>query len=607
MNNKTLTKHFKRLILMLSFFAALNIYADNVQFTVSAPKVVRNGEPFNIKFNINQKPSHFTPPNFDPFVVVGGPYSSQSSNMQWVNGKFTQNISFSYSYSIQPTKAGTFTIPAAVMKYDGKGYKTKPLNIKVVKGNQRANNSQRSRNGQKSQSNSAKDSDIFLRVDLSKTSVYQGEPVFAQMKFYSDQQIVNVGNAKFPQFKGVWTQDLPMPRQISLVTEEFKNNVYSVGVIRKVLLYPQRSGRIKIDPFSYELYINKKVRRASFWDNGYQSVKLPKTSKARYLTVKPLPANAPESFNGAVGNYTMKVSLNNSEVKAHDAITMKVVIRGSGNIKLLEAPKLNFPPDLEIYDPKITNNFSNSENGQTGAKTFEYLLIPKNPGDFILPSIKFSYFDVKRKSYKTLSSREFKIHVLRGELDGSETEMVNGVEKAVIQHISTDIKFIKTKFEPTQKSSFFFGTSKFYILYLIAILIFVLTYLFLQKLVKDKSNVALMRNKKANKISKKRLKQASLYLKSSEIESFYVENLQALWGYLSDKLTIPVSELSRDNINDKLVAHDVSEELIVKFINIVDVCEFARYAPSASSERPEDVFKSTAEIIIELESGIRKK
>lgn len=599
--DKTLTIVMKRLLFILSFFMAANIYASSVKFTVNAPSIVRNGEHFNVQFSINENGSEFKAPNFKDFNFLGGPMQAQSSQMRWVNGKFTQSASYTYTYDLQAKKEGIFTIGSASIKVGGKVYKTKAHRIKVVKGRKPQN-----RRNQQSQNLNLADDDIFVRIDLDKTTVYQGQPVLAQLKFYSNRSVQNVGEAKFPQFQGFWTQELPMPQRISLVREEYKGRLYNAGVVKKVLLYPQKSGKIKIDPFSYELYINIKVRRASFWDDGYKTIPVKEISAPRTVNVKPLPANAPDGFVGAVGNYKMRVSLNKTDVKAHDALTLKVKLSGKGNIKLLEAPKINFPPDFEVYDPKVANNFNNTAKGQEGTKTFEYLIIPKNPGQYTIPSIRFSYFDIRNRRYRTQKSEEFKINVERGAADNSKSMDATGVEQESIKHLSKDIKFIKTDFELKKPSKVFYGTTNYYSIYILALVAFGMLYLLMHKQEKDRSNVALVKNRKANKLSQKKLKQASDYLKNSETEKFYNEILRALWGYLSDKLTIPVSDLSRDNVSDRLNSRGVDSKIVDNFIKIIDVCEFARYAPSASSESPKEVLKSSSDIIIALENGIRK-
>ena len=320
--------------------------------------------------------------------------------------------------------------------------------------------------------------------------------------------------------------------------------------------------------------------------------------------MKPLPGNAPESFSGAVGKFTMKASINTSHVKTNDGITLKITISGSGNLKLVDTLFVKLPSDFERYDPKITNNFKNDGAGASGSKTFEYLIIPRHAGNFTIPPIEFTYFDLASKQYKTILSEEFNVKVDKGS-ESEDVTIVSGLRKEDVKYIGSDIRYIKkNEIKLKQKGSLLFGSWIFWLSYIVALAAFILLYILMREKIKQNANLALVKNKKANKVSKKRLKNAFAFMKQNDKTHFYNEVLKALWGYLSDKLGIPIAELSRDTTLSHLEKHKIEKELTDKVMNLIENCEFAHFAPSSEANQMDKIYADASEIIGELENKI---
>ena len=606
------------LTLISLFFIVTNTFADEVEFTASSPKVVAVGEQFRLSFSFTARGSNFKAPDLRDFNILSGPNTSSSSSIQFINGKMSKSESYTYTYILSARKKGKFTISPAKIKYKGKVYKSNSIIIEVVKGSGNNQNANRGNNqgGRIQKSNipasEISNKDLFVRVNVNKRTVYQGEHIIATIKVYTRLSLSGFEDMKLPSFDGFWSQDIPTSSQISLERENVNGQIYDVGVIKKEILFPQRSGVITIDPFELECNIRKRVRSSQsvfddFFGSSYQTLKKKVKSKPIKITVKPLPeTNKPSDFSGAVGNFKMQTYLDKKTVAANDAITLKVVISGNGNLKLIDPLKINFPADFDVYDPKITNNIKNSNSGSNGKKIFEYLIIPRHAGDFKISPISFSFFNTKTKKYLTLNSVEYNIHVDKGSEEQS-TNIVTGFSKEDVKFIGRDIRFIKTDyFKLHKKNEYLFGSLTFVLNYIIAIMIFVIVMLIRRKHIKENQNISLLRNKKANKVSKKRLKVANSYLKQNKKENFFDEVLKALWGYLSDKLNIPVSELSKDNASSILQQSNVDNELIDKFIDLLNTCEYARFAPTTIDTQMDKIYADASKIISKLEQKIKR-
>lgn len=590
--------------------------ADPVSINVSAPSAVQTGEQFRLVFAVNAAPSSFSAPDMSDFAVLSGPNTSSSSSVQIINGKVSQSVEYSYTYILQAVKEGTFTIGAATVTVDKKNYSSRPVTIEVVKGKTRQQQpgSQQGQGGTTNQSSQEQtsDDDLYVRVLLNTTDIYRGEHVAATIKIYSRVNLSGINNVEYPSWDGFFKQDIETPPLTSLNRENVNGEIYGTGVLQRVLLFPQRSGKITLDPVKLECIVRQMISRQprsifdDFFGANYRDVKMIIESKPVTINVKSLPPNAPESFNGAVGRFNFKSSINKTQVKTNEPISLKVTVIGNGNIKLIEAPKIKFPPDFEVYDPEITINVKNSMEGAAGSKTFEYLIIPRHAGNFRLPPVLFSWFDLNTKSYKTASSGEFIIQVEKGEDDDTKQQPVmTGVSKEDLKFLGKDIQYIFTgKIQWKKRDNTLLGSQLFYLMYIIPFAFFILFIVVKRKQIAENANIALTRNRKANRMAKRRLKAAAVYMKKKEEEKFYDEIIKVLWGYISDKLMIPLASLTKDNALAEMRAKKIDEELISWLMDTINTCEFARYAPTAEKAPMQKMYKDTIDIISKIEQKI---
>ena len=604
----------KYILIIISILSSAFINAQT-KFSVSAPNVVAVGENFRLTYTLNAQGSNLRVPAFKDFSIISGPNTSSSSSMSIVNGQVTQSVTYSYTYFIQATKEGKYKIDAATIATGGKDYQSNTLTIEVVKGQggQTQTNAQ-SNGNQQTQSSTIPDvdgDDLFVRVSVDKSTLYQGEHLVATLKVYTKLDLAGFDNFKFPSFNGFWSQDIETPSQISLQRENVNGVIYNMGVIKKELLYPQQSGEITIDPFELTCIVRQKVnnRQRSIFDDffgNYQNVKKKVVSPKVKINVKPLPDGKPTSFNGAVGKFTFQATIDKNNVKTNDAITLKIKISGNGNLKLADVPKVNFPPDFETYDPKVSDNITSTAAGTSGSKTYEYLLIPRHAGNFRIAPVEFSYFEVETKQYKQVSSEEFNITVEKGADDNNGTVMSN-FSKEDVKYIGTDIRFIKTKnIELKPTGHFVLGSLWHNSAYPLTLALFIVIVVIRRKQIKENANAMLVKNRKANKMAKKRLNSASKYLKENKREQFYDETLKAMWGYLSDKLSIPVSDLNREKAFEILNANNIESETIGDLSNLLDTCEFARFAPASDAGEMDKIYNSAINIIGVLDNKIKR-
>ncbi|MCX7986303.1 MAG: BatD family protein, partial [Bacteroidales bacterium] len=533
------------------FWGLNSLLADNIQFTASGPRVVEVGEQFEITYTINAQPSGFRPPEFKGLSLIGGPSQSSSTSIQYINGKVTQNVTFSYSYYFTATKAGTFTIDPAKATVDGKSYLSNSLTIEVVASGKPAGSSSAGGSAQPAASGSdanqdevvaeAGNDDIFVRILVDKTNVYQGEKIIATIKLYSRLNISSIEKVDYPSFNGFFRQDIETPPLQHLEREVINGQVYGTGVMQRMVLIPQNPGQLTIDPFSLQAIVQVPVSRRprsiwdDFWGPQVKEIRKKVSSKPVKITVKALPSNAPQSFKGAIGNYTFKATLDKQNVKTNDAINLKITISGNGNLKIIQPFDIKFPTDFETYDPKVTVNTKATLNGIEGSKSFEYLIIPRHSGTFKIAPIEFTWFDLQSKQYKTASTGELVINVEKS-ADEGKTTIVQGVNKEDVKFLGKDIQFIKTKHLQLNRTADFIVTKPLFgSLYLISLAVFGLFVWFMRNQIKANANIAAVKLRKANKIATKRLQSAKEFLESQQEEKFYENVLKALWGYVSDK------------------------------------------------------------------------
>ncbi len=592
------------------------VEAQDVSVTASAPRVVQVGEQFRVTFSVNEQPSSLIPPEFDNFDLLGGPSSSSSSSVQIINGKMTQSVEISYTYYLQAEKEGKYEIGAATATVKKKAYKSDPITVEVVKGSAPQQQQQSSSSSQSQQSSSQGDAQIsgdnlYIRVLTNKTRTYQGENLVATIKIYSKVNIGGLENFEIPTFAGFYKQEIEIPELSQLTRENVNGEIFYTGVLKQYLLFPQKSGDITIEPASLDVLVQQRVqsRSRSIFDDFFgpqvQTFRKNIKSKPIIIKVSTLPQSAPESFKNAVGEYKFSTTIDKTEAVTNDAITLRVNVTGSGNLKLLDEPEVNLPPSLESYDPKINLNVRNTANGAAGSKTFEYLIIPRTAGNYRIAPIEFTYFNPSTKKYITETSEEINLSIEKGNGDAAST-VISGLSKEDVKFIGKDIQFIKQgnpKIRPMNK--IFFSTRPFYFVYGIAVILFGLITIIQRERIKRNANVSLVKNRKANKLANKRFKVAKNALKENKKEQFYEELVKGLWGYLGDKLTIPVADISREKAKIEFDNLDIDDELQDNFFEVIDNCEFARYAPVSEGEQMNEDYQKAVNLISKLEQKIK--
>jgi uncharacterized membrane protein len=593
-------------ILNVILFGTLSINGQDVQVTAEAPRVVRVGEQFRLTFTVNARPSSFNAPDIKDFYVLSGPNQSTSTSFQMINGKTSQSITISYTYYLQATSLGKFTIDPATVVVENKEYTSNLSEVEVV-GDQQVAPAQQGQPSQSQQSDpEVPQEELYVQVLTNKKSVYQGEHIIATIKLYTRIGISGFGSSEMPDFAGFWTQDIETPSQINLERENVNGVIYNTGIIRSLILFPQKSGEIVIKPFKLETYVRQLTNQRSFFGPSYTNVSVNLESKPVNINVKSLPEGKSSSFSGAVGNISMTSSIDKTDVVTNDAITLKINVKGNGNIKLIDPPKIDFPPDFETFDPKISSNIKNTTSGQSGSKTFEYLIIPRHAGNFRIPPVTFSYFDITSKKYQSLRSTEYNITVQKGDSEES-VGVVSVLSKEDLQILGSDILFIKSsKFKLVPAGKIFYGTRGFWLFYIVAIIAFLFVVIFWRRYIKHRQNIELVRNKKANKVARERLKQAAKHLKQKDAENFYESVLKAIWGYISDKLSIPVSDLSNETARLSLSNYVTDVDLIDKILSVIDECEMARYSPSSDDSRMEKLYSEAVAVISKTEQNLRR-
>jgi len=600
----------KRLFLYftLSLLAGLDVFANDVQFTASAPNAVVNGRRFNLVFSLkNAQPENLQIPDLSNFDVIMGPSVSQGTEVQFVNGAVTRSENISYTYVLQPKKEGTFTISPAKITVNGKTVMSNALTIKVLPEDQ-AGNAAAGSSGNATSTNIS-DEDIFVKADFSKRKVFEQEHIIATIKLYYRVNVRGLEEIKFPEYKGFTVHDITIPEDKKNGMENLNGKNYKTFLLKQSVLFPQKSGTLDIENGKVTTIIQVQVsNQRSFFDpfGSYRDVKKEITIPGAKIEVSPLPDGKPASFSNAVGTFQMQSSINSENVKANEAINIKVKISGNGNIRYIKNPDIKFPNDFEVYEPRVDIKTNATGAGVSGTREIEYLAIPRFAGNFTIPAAQFSYFDTNTKQYKTLSTPEFHLKVEKGDASSSP-QVMNYSSKEDIKFFGKDIRFIDTKdLKINEKDDYIFGTTAFWLSYIIPLSLFITLFILYRKQAKENANMALMKNKRANKQARKRLKVAETHLKAGNKAAFYEEILKALWGYTGDKLNIPVAELTKDNIEAELAEHKVSPETINEFMELLQTYEFARFAPTESVGTMDDSYEKAIELISKLEDEVRK-
>ena len=602
--------------LLFTLLAAMTALASNAQtdIKVEVHRVVEVGEQFNVTFIIEgeDKVTDFTWEPSSDFQLLWGPQKGQSSSVQIVNGNMTKSVQSTYSYILKANNVGKFTIPSAVAKVKKNEITSRPVSIEVVAARQ--NSSQGATSGQQQQSRPRQQGgvqagDIFLAMSLDRTNVVVGEPIIATLKIYQRVNIAGFEGVTFPTFNGFWSQELEAPTNIEFARETYEGQIYNAALLRKFVLIPQQAGQVTIDPAELICLVNIRVSSGGtsifdgFFDD-YRTVRQKVASKPVRVNVSALPSGAPASFGGGVGSFSISAKLSKDVVKTHEAASLIVTVSGRGNVSLLEAPKVSFPPDMEVYDTKISDKVD--KGGLSGSKTYEYPFIPRSYGDFVIEPVKYTYYDVNQKRYVTLQTQPINLTVEKGNETESGPVIVSGVTRKDVQNLGSDIRFINIKkSELTGKGTFFVGTASFWIITAVLVILAVLCWAIFRKMAARKADVAGTKNRKATKMAMKRLHLAGTFLKQNLYTAFYEELHKALLGFVSDKLNMPAAELSRDRISESLAERGVAQGSIDTFIGILDACEFARYAPDAGNEAMTAHYNSAIETISSIDSNMK--
>ncbi len=604
----------KKLIILSSLILLLfgNIFAQDkdVEFSVTAPNVVAVGEQFRIVYKLNARPQELNPPAFDSFYILAGPSTSTSSSIQIVNGQMTQTYEFSYTYILEATEVGKFTIDPATATVSKQTHESDPVTIEVVKGSSRKSSSQQAQKPQREQDQQQEEEEMFVAVEFDRKSAFRGQPILATIKIFTRQNISGFDEVKFPSFNGFWSQEIESQNNVTFQRVNVDGRIYNMGVLKKYLLFPQRTGNLQIDPFEIVVLSQQRAGRPqSIFDEffgSFETVRKKLASKKTSLKVRALPPNAPESFTGAVGSFNFNAELDKSEVKANEAVNLKLRVAGTGNLKLIETPVVEFPSSFEVFDPKSSENLSVTSKGVTGSRTFEFVSIPRGPGEYNLGSLEFTYFDPNKERYETIKSDSITINVASDGSDEDQKQMV-GFGREDIRFIGKDIRHIKTEdIKLTKRASILFASTRYYLYVIIFTLVFTGIFWWINQQRKIMGNIDLVKTRKANKVARRRLKLAHNHLVNSDSERFHDELLRAIWGYVSDKLSIPVASLSSDSVKETLINNGVDNVDIEEFLRIITVCEYARYAPFGEQSQMNELYNSAIKLISKLEEVIGK-
>lgn len=604
----------KRLfITVIAGLAALIASAQDV-IRVEAPNVVAADEQFNVTFIIEgeNSPSGFTWDSGSDFQVLWGPQSGRSMSTQIINGKRTTSSQTTYTYVLRPTGTGKFNIPTATAKVKGKEIRSESKTIEVAAAGAASSRPQTQQgSASRSQQTGVADEDIFMTLELSRTNVVVGEPITATLKLYQRVNVAGFENVSFPDFNGFWSQEIEAPTNIEFSREVYEGQIYNSALLRKFILIPQQQGAVKINPAEMVCLVNIRVASAGnsifdgFFDD-YRTIRKRVATKPLTVNVSPLPAGAPASFGGGVGTFEISAKLSKDTLKTHEAGSLLVTVTGKGNVSLLEAPKVSFPPDMEVYDTKVSDRID--KGGLNGVRYYEFPFIPRSYGDFVIEPIKYSYYDVNTKRYVTLETPAIPLIVERGnETDGGGV-VISGPSQKDVRTLGSDIRFISTKAPGlASKGAFFVGSPSFWIITVLLFVVAAICWAAFRKLAARRADVVGTKTRKATKMALKRLQLAGTFLKQNLYTAFYEELHKALIGFISDKLNMPMAEQSKERMAEALKERNVNETLVTKFIAILDACEFARYSPDAGHDAMAAHYDEAVEIISSMDSEMKTK
>ena len=612
----------KRIFSILSLLIIfIEFVAAQVTLKIQAPSQTEVGSRIRVSYVANtQDVEDIQVGDFTGFNVVYGPSTSSSSSFSMINGKTTQSSTLTFTYTLLATEEGKFTLPAATIKVDGKSYKSNSTTIEVLassgnsnqgvqhqQSNRQQNNSSRQR-GQVSASDIGSN-ELYMTVTASKRKIYEQEAVLLTYKLYTLVNIQQIAG-EMPQLDGFHVQEVDSKAQMSLKYERVNGRNYGTAIWRQYVLFPQKTGNLKVPSITFDSQVE--IQNTSmdpfdiFFGGGSLSQIVKKSIVAPSIDIEvlPLPTPKPDNFAGAVGKYTISGSLTPNQVNANDAATLRLTVSGQGNMKLMKTPKVVFPQDFEVYDPKVTDKTTNTSSGAKGNVIYDYVVVPRHGGKFNIAPVEFCYFDPDAQSYKSLKTDSFSIAVAKSKSTGSS----NYHEQEDLKILNSDIRFIKLgNIEKKNADTMFFGSTSYWMYYLILFLIFALVLILFYRQIKKNRDISGIRVQKASKAASKRLKTASKLLKQHQSEAFFDEVMKALLGYAGDKLNIQKSELNKENVSASLLSVGVNQELVDSFMSIISECEFARYAPGDPDATMDKIYTSASNVINELDAAIKKK
>ena len=598
-------RHFMLVLslLMLSWAASAQ-----VSFTVDAPALTALGRPFNVAFTIDAEPEQnsFKAPEFqENFDVVAGPSTSVGRSMQFINGKQSSSYNYTITYALMPRESGTFTIGSASVKVDGKTYTTRPMLVEVIAEKQGA--------GVKTPNTSPEGSigrdDILLRLKVSDTELYKGESLRASLVLYTRVTVENIESLTMPPFDGFWSQELSFDNAPS--REEYNGRVYETYKITELLLSPQESGKIVIPEAVMDVVAQVVVQDRRNYDpifGGRQVYRVSRELKSAPVTinVKEFPAGAPQSFNGAVGNFSLRSTMPEAEIDANSADQIELTISGTGNLKFITAPRITLPESFEVYDTKVVDNCKITATGTTGSLTYTYPFVARSAGAFTIPRIEFSFFNPDTQAYETLATEPFTLVVKDdGSIAASAPATSNYNYGGPMRQLDRDIRFIHTGKLPKRAAAAFILTPLYWLAIVAMVALFILIYAALRKRIRERSNTVARRMRHADKMAVQRLRMAERYMNEANRHAFYEEMLRAMWGYISDKFNIPVASLTKEKIREELYRRNVAEATAEQFCEVISRSEEAQYAPSASGEMT-DIYAEAVEVISKIESAVKR-
>lgn len=595
---------------MLSVFSAVGLGAQTIR--VDAPNLVASDEQFNVTFSVegDHAVSDFSWSPGDAFRLVWGPQKSSSTSMSIINGKRSKSVTNSYTYILMPVKAGTFTLPGCSATVQGKKINSKSFTIEVVSGSasrQQAQPQQSKPSGD-AQGGGISSSDVFMRLIVNKTHAVVGEGITATLKLYQRVNIAGFEDAHFPSFNGFWSQELQAPSNINFTRENVGGEIYNTAVIRSWNLIPQKAGSFEIEPAELVCQINVRTQSSgsifdSFFQDSYRTIRKRVVTQPVTLHISALPAGAPSSFGGGVGKFEMRAELTRDSLKTHDAASVRVTVTGTGNLALITAPKISFPPDFETYDVK------SSDSGRS--RVFEYPFIPRSHGEFEIGPVEYSYYDIAAKRYVTLSSQPLRLSVARGAEPETAAVPAGGQlvqsNRRDVRDLGSDIRFIYTKVPSFSGAGGFFVFSPlFWGLAALMLLAAVAVWFILRRRAALRADVAGSRNRAAAKMARRRLALAGDFLQKNLYTAFYEELHKALLGFVSDKLAMDATDMTKENISARLCENGVTEGLAADFVSLLDACEYARYAPSAGHDAMSSHYESAVNVISSIDSSMKK-